>query len=76
MPDGSFVKWATSRSGRVRFIPRRDREGQYIEIRGAPDWILEVVSFSSVQKDTFELPISYHRAGIPEFDPLYTIQKA
>ncbi len=67
VPDGMFVKWETSASGRARFIPRKDRAGQYIEIRGTPDWVLEVVSFSSVKKDTVELPISYHRAKIPEF---------
>jgi Uma2 family endonuclease len=67
VPDGTFVKWATSESRRVRLIRRKDRVGQFIEIRGTPDWILEVVSVSSVTKDTLELPITYHRAGIPEF---------
>jgi Uma2 family endonuclease len=67
VPDGTFVKWASSKSGRVRFIPRRDRRGQFIELRGTPDWALEVVSMSSVHKDTVELPLLYHRAGIPEF---------
>jgi len=67
VPDGVFVKWATSQAGRVQFIPRKDRQGQYIEIRGTPDWTLEVVSISSVTKDTIDLPILYHQAGIPEF---------
>ncbi len=67
VPDGSFVKWETSASGRVRFVARKDRHGQYVEIQGSPDWILEVVSFSSVKKDTIELPVTYHRAQIPEF---------
>jgi Uma2 family endonuclease len=66
-PDGTFVKWATSLSRRVRFVPRKDRHGQFIEIRGTPDWVLEVVSASSVEKDTIELPITYHLARIPEF---------
>src|SRR5436309_3095923 len=30
VPDGTFVKWATSQAGRVQFIPRKDRQGQYI----------------------------------------------
>jgi Uma2 family endonuclease len=66
VPDGTFVKWATSQAGRVQFIPRKDRQGQYIEIRGSPDWVLEVVSMWSVKKDTKELPVLYHRAGILE----------
>ncbi len=65
--DGTFVKWETSASGKVRFIPRKDREGEFIEIQGTPDWVLEVVSSSSIEKDTVELPVTYHRAGIPEF---------
>src|SRR5262249_21776883 len=67
VPDGTFVTWATSQAGRVQFIPRKDRQGQYIEIRGTPDWVLEVVSMWSMKKDTKELPVLYHRAGIPEF---------
>jgi Uma2 family endonuclease len=67
VPDGTFVKWATWKSGRARLIPRRRWPGQYIEIRGTPDWVLEVVSVSSLEKDTVELPVLYHRAGIPEF---------
>jgi Uma2 family endonuclease len=67
VPDGTFVTWKTSRSGRVQFVPRRDREGQFIEIHGTPDWVLEVVSFSTVIKDTVELPVSYYRGGIGEF---------
>jgi len=67
VPDASLVKWETSASGKVRFVPRKDRAGEFIEIRGTPDWLLEAVSFSSLQKDTEELPLSYHRAGVPEF---------
>jgi Uma2 family endonuclease len=67
VPDGTFVKWATSQVGRVQFIPRKDHQGQYIELRGTPDWVLEVVSLWSVKKDTEELPVTYHQAGIPEF---------
>jgi Uma2 family endonuclease len=67
VPDGTFVSWETSRSGRVTFVSRRDREGQFIELHGTPDWVLEVVSFSTVIKDTIELPVSYYRAGIKEF---------
>jgi Uma2 family endonuclease len=67
VPDSSFIKWSTWESGRAQLVPRRRRPGQFIEIHGTPDWVLEVVSDWSVQKDTVELPIQYHRAGIPEF---------
>src|SRR5262249_29765891 len=51
-PDGTFVTWASYEAGRVRLVPRDDRPGQYVELEGTPDWVLEVVSRSSVQKDT------------------------
>ncbi len=66
-PDGTFVTWASFESGRVRLVPRQDRPGQYVELEGTPDWVLEVVSRSSVRKDTESLRESYHRAGIPEY---------
>jgi Uma2 family endonuclease len=66
-PDGTFVTWASFLSGRVRLVPRTDQPGQYVELVGTPDWVLEVRSRSSVQKDTGWLRASYHRAGIPEY---------
>jgi Uma2 family endonuclease len=38
-----------------------------LELEGTPDWVLEVVSQSSVAQDTEWLRVSYHRAGIPEY---------
>jgi len=49
-PDGTFVSWRGYEAGRVRLIPRKNRPGQYIELQGTPDWVLEIVSQSSVQK--------------------------
>jgi Uma2 family endonuclease len=48
-------------------VPQKKRPGKYIELEGTPDWVLEVVSQSSVVKDTEWLRESYHRAGIPEY---------
>ena len=48
-------------------MERKDRPDQFIELFGTPDWVLEVVSCSSVKKDTELLPYAYHRAGIPEY---------
>lgn len=67
VPDGSFVLWATSEAGKVRFIPRKDTFGEFVEIQGTPDWVLEVVSQFSIDKDTVELLEKYHRAGIAEY---------
>jgi Uma2 family endonuclease len=47
-------------------VPRKKRPGQYMELEGTPDWVLEVVSQPNVAKDTEWLRESYHRAGIPE----------
>ena len=51
-PDGTFVTWRSFAAGRGRLTPLEDRPGQYIELQGPPDWVLEVVSQSSVAQDT------------------------
>lgn len=66
-PDGTFIKWRSYQTKKVQLVPRRDTQGQYIEVRGRPDWVLEVVSRSSFQKDTVVLRQAYHRAKIPEY---------
>lgn len=67
IPDGLLVTKASLESGRVRLVPRKKRPGQYIELEGTPDWVMEIVSDSSVYKDTQELRQAYHQAGIPEY---------
>jgi Uma2 family endonuclease len=66
-PDGTFVSWQSYEAGRVRRVARKDREGQSIELQGTPDWVVEIVSRSSVEKDTRTLRESYHRARVPEY---------
>jgi Uma2 family endonuclease len=66
-PDAFFFTHDSLQAGRVRLVPRVGEQGQYIEIEGTPDWVLEVVSDSSVQKDTTRLREAYHRAGIAEY---------
>ena len=64
-PDGLFFTWETMRSGRLRLV---EREGQGImELEGTPDQVLEVVSKTSVRKDTVLLRDLYFKAGIPEY---------
>src|SRR5947209_17728 len=65
-PDGTFVSNDSLRSGRVRDVPGR-RDGGYVELLGAPDLVIEVVSPSSVRKDTVRLRQAYWEAGIPEY---------
>jgi Uma2 family endonuclease len=65
-PDTTFVSWETVRSGRVKRT--RSRDGRdHVELVGAPDMVLEVVSPGSVGKDTRKLRAAYHAAGIPEY---------
>jgi Uma2 family endonuclease len=66
-PDGTVVRHRTIRSGRVRLIPHKSLAGEFIEIEGTPDIVIEVVSQSSVVKDTVKLRRDYHVAGIPEY---------
>jgi len=66
-PDVVVVLWESLQTGRVRYIPAASQEpDRYVEIEGAPDVVVEVVSDSSVKKDTKRLPALYARAGIPE----------
>lgn len=65
-PDASFASWDTLATGRLR--PGRTPAGRERpnEMEGTPDWVCEVVSPSSVRKDTVLLPEAYYRAGIGE----------
>jgi Uma2 family endonuclease len=64
-PDGTFVSYQSLKRGRVRLI-EGEKEG-YLELEGSPDIVLEVVSASSVEKDTEVLPDLYWRAGVAEY---------
>ncbi|MBY0525986.1 MAG: Uma2 family endonuclease [Gemmataceae bacterium] len=66
-PDGAFVLWASLDSGRATLVPCRVDEQDYVEVRGAPDWVLEVISDSTVHDDMVDMRRRYHRAGISEY---------
>lgn len=66
-PDGLFLSCASLQAGKFRLIPRNNASGQFIEVEGSPDWVMEIVSDSSVRKDTIQLRRAYYQAGIPEF---------
>jgi hypothetical protein len=65
VPDGTFISTDSLRSGRVRLI--EGAEEGYVEVEGSPDMVLEVVSDSSVRKDTVRLRQLYWEAGIREY---------
>jgi Uma2 family endonuclease len=64
--DATFLSWARLESGQVRLIPGREGRGG-IEMRGSPGWVLEIVSDSSVEKDTVRLLELYYRADVREY---------
>ncbi len=64
-PDGVFVSYAALEAGRVAWTP--GKTDGYVEIVGSPDLVVEVVSKSSVRKDTVVLREAYWEAGIPEY---------
>jgi Uma2 family endonuclease len=63
-PDGTFIAQSSFRE-RVRLI--EGAQWGHIEVEGTPDMVLEIISDSSVKKDTIRLPQLYWEAGIPEF---------
>jgi Uma2 family endonuclease len=64
-PDGTFVSTASVQQGRVRLL--EGRTNGHVELEGSPDMVLEVVSNSSVEKDTQLLRQAYARAQIREY---------
>jgi Uma2 family endonuclease len=65
-PEALFVSWQAFAAKRIRMVPAKD-EHDFIELEGSPDWVLEIVSPSSVFKDTVQLRVAYHRAGVGEY---------
>ena len=62
-PDGMFVSFAAQKQARAQ-LKQGDRS---LEVTGSPEMVLEVVSQTSVQKDTVVLRELYWRAGIQEY---------
>ena len=63
-PDLVAVSFKALKAGRVHYV---QRNGRIVEIEGAPDMVMEIVSDSSVVKDMEDLRDAYHRAGIREY---------
>ena len=58
-PDMVAIFWDSLEAGRVRYVTKKLHE---MEIEGSPDWLLEIVSTSSVKKDLEQLRQAYHEA--------------
>jgi Uma2 family endonuclease len=52
---------------KVILVPRQGVSGQYLELLGSPDLLVEIVSRSSIRKDKVLLREAYHRARVPEY---------
>ena len=66
-PDAMFASWETLESGKLIPPPDLPQDGKHTELVGTPDWVCEMVSDSSVNKDTRLLREAYHKAGVPEY---------
>jgi Uma2 family endonuclease len=66
-PNGIFVATETRRSGRITVRQGQVERSRGVILEGIPDMVLEVVSPSSVRKDTVDLFDLYWQAGIPEY---------
>ncbi len=64
-PDGTFISKESLATGGVRLL--EGAKGGYTEVEGSPDMVLEVVSRSSVRKDTEALRQAYWDAGVQEY---------
>ena len=67
-PDIVFLANETLDEGRARLVSKSGgAPGRYVELEGAPDLVVEIVSDRSVVKDTRRLPEAYYNAGVREF---------
>lgn len=66
-PDVTVVFWDSLDRERLREIPAESgKPGRYVELEGAADLVVEIVSDGSVRKDLKRLPGLYAAAGVPE----------
>ncbi|MCO6456886.1 MAG: Uma2 family endonuclease [Pirellulaceae bacterium] len=66
-PDVVLLTRAALDEGRARLVPKSAQDDRFVELEGAPDLVVEIVSDASARKDTQRLPVAYHRAGVREF---------
>ncbi len=62
-PDGMFISEAAIAEGRAKL----EDGNESLEVTGTPDMALEVISKTSIEKDTITLKDLYAKAGIAEY---------
>jgi Uma2 family endonuclease len=66
-PDIVFISFDTLDTGRARLVEAASNDpDSFVEVEGATDLVVEIVSDSSVNKDTKRLPQAYFDAGVRE----------
>ncbi|MCH7753364.1 MAG: Uma2 family endonuclease, partial [Planctomycetes bacterium] len=58
-PDSMFVSRESLKNKRAEFVPLTVRKQDSMEVLGSPDWVLEIVSPSSIKKDKVLLRKAY-----------------
>ena len=67
-PDIVFLSYETLEQDQARLVSKSGgEEDRFVEVEGAVDLVIEIVSDSSVAKDTRRLPRAYFEAGVKEF---------
>ena len=66
-PDILYLSKASLKSGRAKLTPAIGRPQSSKEIVGSVDWVLEIVSPTSMRKDKVLLREAYYQAGIDEY---------
>ncbi len=67
-PDVVVITHEAFDAGRVTLVPKTSGEpDRFVEVEGGADLVVEIVSDSSVKKDTKRLPPAYFAAGVREF---------
>lgn len=67
-PDVVVISHDAFDAGRASLVPKASGAAdRFVEVEGAPDLVVEIVSDSSVKKDTQRLPRAYFAAGVREF---------
>ena len=66
-PDLMVCTFDRLESQAVRYVEPQPGSGRQVVVEGRPDLVVEIVSRSSVRKDTVDLRDRYFRAGVEEY---------
>jgi len=67
-PDVFFLSYDTLDRQLATLTPSTDKDDDgYVEIEGALDLVVEIITDCSLKRDTNRLPRAYHRTGVREF---------